>query len=318
MLSSVSSSGTGTGTGTGSVTSAGSGPAAAPPRSPTAGSPRIPASELAELIDDFAVEADRRTYAISDRGKWPGVDRGKLDEDQISALRFITFIEDHTPGYFAEYQRLFPFLREPGGGEREASLDELLYNREMHRFTTRWAVDEERHAHLLFKYQVHAGVADADELRRQLVAEGVKPFALEQRDHIAAIVAYTVIQEKATQIFYRNFEKRTEEPLLGEILTTLGRDESRHFAFFCRLLDAYLRVAPESSLAAIKEVLFHFKMPLSSTLKGYWRWALRISDSMGYDHTESYEHLLRIVERAADAARTSELRDFVRQVRKLP
>jgi rubrerythrin len=285
--------------------------------SPTAGSPRIPVAELAGLIDDFAVEADRRTYPVSDRARWPSVAPGRLTEDQVSALRFITFIEDHTPGYFAEYQRLFPFLERSVAGE----LDELLYNREMHRFTTRWAVDEERHAHLLFKYQVHAGLADAEALRRQLLAEAVKPFALEQRDHVAAIIAYTVIQEKATQIFYRTFEKQLEEPLLAEILTQLSRDESRHFAFFCRLLESYLRVAPASSIAAIKEVLFHFKMPLSSTLKGYWRWALRLSDSMAYDHTEAYEHLLRTVERAADASlasRTAELSAFVREVRKLP
>jgi acyl-[acyl-carrier-protein] desaturase len=284
------------------------------PASPASGSPRIPVAELAGFIEEYAVEADQRTYPIMDRSKWPRVEAGLLTEDQISALRFITFIEDHIPGYFAEYQRLFPF----GLGTPEA---EALYNREMHRFTTRWAVDEERHADLLCRYQVHAGVATAEELRRQLIVEGVKPFTLEQSTHVAGIVAYTVIQEKATQIFYRRFEKQLQEPLLGQILTQLARDESRHFAFFCRVLEAYLRTAPASSLEAIKEVLFQFKMPLSSTLKGYWRWALRVSDAMSYDHTEAYEHLLRVVERTADAAsdsRTAGLGDFVRQVRRTP
>ncbi len=285
-----------------------------PQLSPTAGSPRIAVAELAALIEDYAVEADQRTYPITDRSKWPKVEAGQLSEDQISALRFITFIEDHTPGYFAEYQRLFPF-------GPDVPQDQALYNREMHRFSTRWAVDEERHADLLCRYQVHVGLAEADALRRQLIVEGVKPFTLEHRDHIAGIVAYTVIQEKATQIFYRRFEKQLQEPLLAEILTQLSRDESRHFAFFCRLLESYLHTAPESSVDAIKEVLFHFKMPLSSTLKGYWRWALRVSDSMGYDHTEAYEHLLRLVERTADAAstsRTAGLVDFVREVRRAP
>lgn len=279
--------------------------------SPTAASPRLAAGELAALIDDYAVDADQRTYAIMDRSQWPAVEAGQLTEDQRSALQFITFIEDHTPGYFAEYQRLFPI----GPALPE---DQALYNREMHRFTTRWAVDEERHADLLGKYQVHTGMVSAEELRRQLIREAVKPFSLERRDHVAAIVAYTVIQEKATQIFYRCFEKHLQEPLLRSLLTQLARDESRHFAFFCRVLDAYLKAAPSSSLEAIKDVLFHFKMPLSSTLRGYWRWAMRITDAMEYDHTEAYESLVKLVERSADAStrsRSFELSDFVRSIR---
>lgn len=283
-------------------------------RSPaTPRSQRIAVAELAQLIDDYTVDADQRTYAIVDRTAWPSVTPGRLTDDQIAALRFITFIEDHAPGYLAEYLRLFPL--DPALPE-----DELLYNREMHRFTTRWAVDEERHASLLGKYQVHAGLVDADGLRRELIREAVKPFHLERCEHVAAIVAYTVIQEKATQIFYRRFEDRLEEPLLAQILSQLGRDESRHYAFFARMLEAYLRSAAPSSIDAIKEVLFHFKMPLSSTLKGYWRWALRISDAVGYDHTEAYHHLVRIVERTADAStqsRTADLTEFVRSLRKV-
>jgi hypothetical protein len=190
----------------------------------------------------------------------------------------------------------------------------------MHRFTTRWVVDEERHASLLGKYQVHAGLVDAGELRRELIREAVKPFHLERCEHVAGIVAYTVIQEKATQIFYRRFENWLDEPLLAQILSQLGRDESRHCAFFSRMLEAYVRTAAPSVIDAIKDVLFHFKMPLSDTLKGYWRWALRISDAVGYDHTEAYHHLVRIVERTADAStrsRTSDLTDFVQSIHKV-
>lgn len=274
---------------------------------------RIPVADIAQLIDEYTVDSDQRTYAIVDRAAWPSVDRARLTDDQISALRFITFIEDHAPGYFAEYLRLFPL--DPALPE-----DDLLYNREMHRFTTRWTVDEERHASLLAKYQVHAGVADAAELRRELVREAVKPFRLAHCEHVAAIVAYTVIQEKATQIFYRRFEQRIDEPLLVQILAQLGRDESRHCAFFSRVLEAYVRSATPSSIAAVKDVLFHFKMPLSDTLRGYWRWAVRISDAVGYDHTEAYHHLARVVERTADAStgsRTTDLTDFIRSIRKV-
>lgn len=272
---------------------------------------RIGVGELAAIIDDYIVDADQRTYPLVDRAAWPAVAPGALTDDQISALRFITFIEDHTPGYLADYQRLFPL--EPGLPE-----DILLYNRELHRFTVRWAVDEERHADLLGKYQVHAGLTTADELRRQLIREAVKPFHLAQREHVAAVVAYTVIQEKATQIFYRRFQDQLAEPLLGRLLAQLGRDESRHFALFARVLEACVRAAPIAAVDAIKEVLFHFKMPLSDSLRGYWRWAVRITDAMGYDHTEAYQHLVRLVERTADASvgsRTADLTAFIEGIR---
>jgi acyl-[acyl-carrier-protein] desaturase len=263
--------------------------------------------ELSSIVDDFAIDADRRTVPITNHREWPPVAR--LSDDQISALQFITFIEDHTPGYFAEYRRLFPI---------EEATDEYsaMWNRELHRFTVRWALDEERHAELLRRYQIHAGIADAVTLRRELIREGQKPFRLEHCEHAAAIVAYTVIQEKATQMFYRRMEQQVSlaEPLLAKILNQLGRDESRHFALFCRMLDAFVREAPEASVAATREVLSSFKMPLASTLRGYWRWAVRIADAMSYDHTEAYEHLIAVVDRALGAAsesRTAGLRDLV-------
>jgi acyl-[acyl-carrier-protein] desaturase len=146
----------------------------------------------------------------------------------------------------------------------------------------------------------------------------VKPFQLESQEHVAAIVAYTVIQEKATQMFYRRLEQHVTEPLLARILRQLGRDESRHFAFFCRVLEAFLRAAPESSLAATREVLASFKMPLASSLKGYWRWAIRLSDAFGYNHTAAYAHLHRVVERVTDArsgSRTSGIEDLLQAAR---
>lgn len=282
-----------------------------PPASPTASSMRISTDALADIIDEYSVGVDQRSYEITDTGKWPAVDAEQLTRDQISALRFITFIEDHIPGYFAEYYRAFPL-------NQRVSTEEFIHNREMYRFTVCWAREEERHAHLLFKYQVHAGLSSAHELRDQLAREGAKPFHLDRCEEIAAIVAYTLIQEKATQHFYRLFEKNLSEPLLASILRQLGRDESRHFAFFSRLLEAYIRQFGERIVDPVKEVVAQFKMPLATTLTGYWRWAIRISDAMDYDHTEAYEHLVRTVNRVADASshsKTTELGDLVRSLR---
>jgi hypothetical protein len=55
-------------------------------------------------------------------------------------------------------------------------------------------------------------------------------------------------------------------------------------------------------------------MPLAETMRGYWRWALRIADTAQYDHTEAYDHLIRVMDRAVNthSDRLDELIRFVR------
>src|SRR5262249_33013094 len=148
------------------------------------------------------------------------------------AVAFITYIEDHLPGYFLEYQRLFPV-------DAAAPPGDFLHNRELYRFSVKWAQEEDAHAHVLFAYQVRAGLADPDALRAKLGGAGQKPFRLGVPEPIQ-VFAYTLIQEKATQLFYQQLGHAVEEPVLKEILRQLARDEARHFAFFSRVVRAYL------------------------------------------------------------------------------
>ena len=64
----------------------------------------------------------------------------------------------------------------------------------------------------------------------------------------------------------------------------------------------------------VREVVAGFRMPLADTMRGYWRWALRIADAAYYDHTDAYDALVQVVERAVDARtdRVDELLRFVR------
>ena len=70
---------------------------------------------------------------------------------------------------------------------------------------------------------------------------------------------------------------------------------------------------------SIREVIAGFRMPLADTIKGYWRWALKIADTARHDHTEAYEHLVKVVNRAADARseKVGELVAFVSACRKI-
>jgi acyl-[acyl-carrier-protein] desaturase len=104
-----------------------------------------------------------------------------------------------------------------------------------------------------------------------------------------------------------------DEPVLIDVLGRLSRDEARHFTFFADLVERSLRVHGDRVVEPIRDVIAGFRMPLADTLRGYWRWALKIADAAHYDHTDAYEHLIRVVNRAVDARtdRVDELTRFV-------
>lgn len=250
-----------------------------------------------------------RRWDVESSFDWAAADADRLDDGQRSAVRFITFIEDHLPGYFAEYQRRFPV-------DASVGIDEFVHNREIYHFTVRWAQEEDSHARALFRYQVAAGIADPEDLRRELAEEGRKDFAL-PHEHPVTVFAYALVQEKATQIYYQQLRAVVDEPVLADVLTRLSRDEARHFTFMADMVELYLHHGGEAVVDPIRDVIAEFRMPLADTMRGYWRWALRIADTARYDHTDAYEHLVRTVHRAVDAKsdRAEELARFVRAAR---
>ena len=97
---------------------------------------------------------------------WGGLRPDLLTDADKSVVRFITFVEDHIPGYVTCLLRAFPV----DGAEDD--LPVVALNREYFRFFIAWAYDEERHASVLTRYQEAAGLADPQELRLELAAEG--------------------------------------------------------------------------------------------------------------------------------------------------
>ena len=250
-----------------------------------------------------------RRWDVETSFDWASADAGKLTEGQRSAVRFVTVIEDHLPGYFALYHRYFPV-------DETVDRDTFLHNRELYHFTVRWAQEEDNHARALARYQVESGMADADQLRLDLAEDGQKEFTLPY-EHPVQFFVYSLVQEKATQTYYQNLRQVVAEPVLADILNRLSRDEARHFAFMANVVENYLKTYGDSLVDQVRDVIANFRMPLAETINGYWRWALRIADTAGYDHTESYEHLLRLVDRAVDAKsrRMTELMRFINECR---
>ncbi|WP_250280759.1 MULTISPECIES: acyl-ACP desaturase [unclassified Frankia] len=254
----------------------------------------LPAADIEHAVTSFmAASPSTRRFDVESDFDWNSADCGRLTEGQRSAVRFITLIEDHLPGYFALYNRFFPLDGDVGPAD-------FVRNRELYHFTVRWAQEEDTHARALFRYQVASGLAEPERLRLELAEEGRRRFTL-PFDSPVSLFTYTLVQEKATQLYYQQLRAVIDEPVLAEILNRLSRDEARHFSFMADMVERYLIRYGDTVVEPIRDVIANFRMPLADTIKGYWRWALRIADTARYDHTDSYEHLIRVIRRAVDA-----------------
>jgi acyl-[acyl-carrier-protein] desaturase len=262
------------------------------------------------LVNDAVARGARRQWAIEDLN-WAALRPEELTSADRSVVRFLTFIEDHIPGYLTYFLELFPLTG-------QESLEEFCFNREYFRFLVAWAYDEERHASVLTRYQIDAGINDAGSLMLELAEEGRKKFQLPYERPIQAFT-YAMVQEKATQLFYQRFKEVVREPVLRDLLTRLARDEARHFAFYSQLVGEYVdRHGLDHTVPDLKDVLGSFRMPLADTLNGYWRWSLKVADATAYDHTEAYDALVRLVCGFSDSrggASGADLAGFVDQLR---
>lgn len=264
------------------------------------------------MANDAVRRAAERSWSI-DTLDWSTLRPEELTDTDRSVVRFITFIEDHIPGYLTYFLNAFPVTGE------DLAIEEFCFNREYFRFLVMWAHDEERHASVLTRYQIEAGINDLETILIELAEEGRKQFILPY-EHPVQAFTYTLVQEKATQLFYQRFRQVAAEPLLRELLSRLARDEARHFAFYSGLVGAYLQRDGATTVPNLKDVLATFRMPLANTLKGYWRWSLTIADATAYDHTEAYEAVLRLVNGFLDTsgqATADDLGSFVAALRKI-
>ncbi|MBL1098496.1 acyl-ACP desaturase [Streptomyces coffeae] len=271
----------------------------------------IAPEEIGALTRKAVSRAEARQWSI-DELPWATLRPEELTETDRSVVRFITFIEDHIPGYLTYFLDAFPVSGE------DLAIEEFCFNREYFRFLISWANEEERHASVLTRYQIEAGISSPEALMRELAEEGRKKFALPYENPVQAFT-YTLVQEKATQLFYQRFKAVATEPVLRDLLHRLARDEARHFAFYTELVGAYIkRHGLAATVPDLKDVLSTFRMPLADTLNGYWRWSLNVIDATSYDHTEAYEALVRLVNDFATSrgnASAEDLAEFVDRIR---
>lgn len=131
------------------------------------------------------------------------------------------------------------------------------------RWSDIWTAEEDRHGCVLRDYARDAGVFDMQALERMQYEYLVAGFDPEWGRDPYQLLAYTTLQERATQFAHANLARlaaRTE-PRLQRTLGHVAADESRHHAFYRDAFSLIIEEDPERALRAAWAVMPRLAMP---------------------------------------------------------
>jgi acyl-[acyl-carrier-protein] desaturase len=133
-----------------------------------------------------------------------------------------------------------------------------------------WTAEEDRHGCALRDYVRDARLFDMGALERfqyRYIEAGFEPEW--ERDPYR-LLAYTSLQEKATQVSHANTSRlaASHEPVLQRVLAHLAGDELRHFYFYRNVFGEVLRHDTSRALGALLKVTLNFAMP-GHTIDGF-------------------------------------------------
>lgn len=126
-----------------------------------------------------------------------------------------------------------------------------------------WTAEEDRHGCAMRDYVRDARIFSMDALERlqfNYVEAGFEPD-WEQDPY--RLLAYTSLQEKATQVSHSNTGRLcgAYEPHIQRVLAHISADESRHYAFYRACFGGILQHDPNRALQSLLKVVTGFAMP---------------------------------------------------------
>lgn len=133
-----------------------------------------------------------------------------------------------------------------------------------------WTAEEDRHGNVIHDYVRMARLYNAVELDRIQYLYIEAGFNPDWERNPYRLLAYTSLQERATQIAHSNTGKvaGNYEPLIQSILEKVSSDEARHYAFYRSVFKGILATDPDGALEAALSVIANFNMP-GHTIPGY-------------------------------------------------
>ncbi|NKF22161.1 acyl-ACP desaturase [Solimonas sp. C16B3] len=126
-----------------------------------------------------------------------------------------------------------------------------------------WTAEEDRHGCALRDYVRDARLFDMgalEKLQYRYIEAGFNP---EWEEDPYRLLAYTSLQEKATQFSHANTGRLCApiEAMGQRVLAHLAGDESRHYQFYRAVFGAVLAQDPNRALVSLLKVALNFAMP---------------------------------------------------------
>jgi acyl-[acyl-carrier-protein] desaturase len=133
-----------------------------------------------------------------------------------------------------------------------------------------WTAEEDRHGCAIRDYVRDArlySMTNLEKLQYKYLEAGFEPDW--ERDPYR-LLAYTSLQEKATQVSHSNTGRAvaTIEPRLQRVLAHISGDESRHYMFYRAAFSGILERDPNQALVSLQKVTLGFEMP-GHTVSGF-------------------------------------------------
>jgi acyl-[acyl-carrier-protein] desaturase len=130
-------------------------------------------------------------------------------------------------------------------------------------FAANWGYEESKHSLALGDWLVKSGQ------RTEAQLEAVNQYAVDHEwtlpmDDVRGMVCYSMVQELATWLHYRNLRhlvREQDDPALNALLGLVQVDERAHFDFFCKLVKLHLADDRPGTLEQLRRVFSHFLMP---------------------------------------------------------
>lgn len=126
-----------------------------------------------------------------------------------------------------------------------------------------WTAEEDRHGCALRDYVRDARLFNMGELERLQYSYIEAGFDPEWEQDPYRLLAYTSLQEKATQFSHANTGRMAAgcEGLLQRVLAHLAGDEARHYVFYRSMFGEIIRLDPDRALVSLQKVVSNFSMP---------------------------------------------------------
>lgn len=193
----------------------------------------------------FDLAEKRRRWSLTEDIPWGECTRST---DPVVADLVETFcsVEMYLPDYVS---KLIPQVREQRGRSW---------------FLAGWGYEESKHSLALEDWLLRSG-SRSDEQMADLAGKLYQQEWEPPYDTSLGMVCYTMMQELATWLHYRNLRMhvrtRCPDPALDRILALLMIDERAHYDFFKQVVKLHLEYDRATTLEQIRMVCNQFQMP---------------------------------------------------------